>query len=150
MGADGDLKQDSKAARIERIAVRHLDRPGALLPILHDVQAAFGHVPRAAVPVIAHLLNLSRAEVHGVITFYHDFRETPPQRPIVKLCRAEACQARGVDRLVEPLERDPRITVESVYCLGLCASGPAAMIGDRVFGRLDEAGLPLLALEAVR
>jgi len=133
------------AERLDQIIARHVSRRGALLPLLHDVQAEFGHVPRAAVPPIAEALNLSRAEVHGVVTFYHDFKDAPATRPVVKLCRAEACQARGVDRTAPVLEGDERIEVETVYCLGLCASGPAAMIGDRVFARLDEAGARRLA-----
>ena len=121
------------------ILTRHRTRPGALLPILHEVQAAFGHVPEAAVPIIAEALNLSRAEVHGVVTFYHDFKRTPATRPVIKLCRAEACQARGVDRIAPLFEADPRIATETVYCLGLCASGPSAMAGGEVHARLDEA-----------
>ena len=130
---------------LDRIIARHLGRAGALLPILHDVQDAFGHVPDAAVPVIAEALNLSRAEVHGVLTFYHDFRRTPAAKPVIKLCRAEACQARGVERIAPLLEGDSRIEVETVYCLGLCASGPSAMVGDEVFARLDETGARRLA-----
>jgi len=109
-----------------------------LLPILNDVQAAFGFVPDGAVPLVAHALNLSRAEVHGVVTFYHDLKRVPADRPVIKLCRAEACQARGVERLAPVFESDTRIETETVYCLGLCASGPSAMVGERVFGRLDE------------
>ena len=125
-------------AEVEEILRRHAGREGALLPILNDVQAAFGHVPDGAVPIIALALNRSRAEVHGVVTFYHDLKRAPAQRPVVKLCRAEACQARGVARLAPLFEGDPRIETETVYCLGLCASGPAAMVGTRVFARLDE------------
>ena len=125
---------------IAEILRRHEGRKGALLPILNDVQAALGHVPAAAVPQIAGALNLSRAEVHGVVTFYHDLRHLPADRPVVKLCRAEACQARGVEAVAPVFESDDRVAVETVYCLGLCASGPSAMVGDRVYGRLDEAG----------
>lgn len=128
----------SDAALGELIA-RHIERDGALLPILHDVQDLFGHVPATAVPLIAEALNLSRADVHGVVTFYHDFKDRPEDRPVVKLCRAEACQARGVEVLAPLFEGDRRIAVETVYCLGLCASGPSAMVGDRVVARLDEA-----------
>ena len=124
---------------ISTILARHAGRPGALLPILHDVQHALGYVPADAIPVIAEALNLSRAEVHGTVSFYHDFRSAPATRPVVKLCRAEACQARGVDALAPLFEQDERITLEAVYCLGLCAIGPAAMIGTRVVARLDEA-----------
>src|SRR6185436_12427414 len=125
---------------IAEILRRHDGRAGALLPILNDVQAALGHVPAAAVPLIAEALNLSRAEVHGVVTFYHDYRKAPADRPVIRLCRAEACQARGVEALAPVFEADDRIEVETVYCLGLCASGPSAMVGDRVFARLDAAG----------
>ena len=124
---------------IAEILRRHERRAGALLPILNDVQAALGHVPAAAVPRIADALNLSRADVHGVVTFYHDLKSAPADRPVIRLCRAEACQARGVDAIAPVLEADERIHVETVYCLGLCASGPSAMVGDRVFARLDAA-----------
>jgi len=120
------------------IVAAHAHLEGPLLPVLHAVQAAFGFIPREAISVIAHALNLTRAEVYGVVTFYHDFREQPAGRRVVKLCRAEACQARGVEALAPLFERDERIEVETVYCLGLCASGPSAMVGDRVFARLDE------------
>ena len=125
-------------AEVEEILRRHAGRAGALLPILNDVQAAFGFVPDGAVPLLAHALNLSRAEVHGVVTFYHDLKRVPADRPVIKLCRAEACQARGVERLAPVFESDTRIETETVYCLGLCASGPSAMVGERVFARLDE------------
>ncbi|MEA3047986.1 MAG: formate dehydrogenase subunit gamma [Sphingomonadales bacterium] len=136
------------AEETEEIARRHAGRAGALLPILNDVQAAFGHVPGEAVPIIAQTLNLSRAEVHGVVTFYHDLKAAPAGKPVVKLCRAEACQARGVERIAPLFEGDGRIAVETVYCLGLCASGPAALVGARVFGRLDEAAARRLIDEA--
>jgi formate dehydrogenase subunit gamma len=135
-------------AEVEEILRRHAGREGALLPILNDVQAAFGHVPDGAVPIIALTLNLSRAEVHGVVTFYHDLKRAPAARPVIKLCRAEACQARGVARIAPLFEGDPRIQVETVYCLGLCASGPAAMVGTRVFARLDDASARRLIDEA--
>ncbi len=123
---------------ISMILSRHADRPGALLPILHDVQREMGHVAPGLVPVIADALNLSRAEVHGVISFYHEFRTAPATKPVIKLCRAEACQARGVEALAPQFENDGRIEVETVYCLGMCASGPAAMVGERVVARLDK------------
>jgi len=131
----------SAEEQIAEILRRHDGRKGALLPILNDVQAALGHVPTGAVPLIAEALNLSRADVHGVVTFYHDYKRVPADRPVVKLCRAEACQARGVEALAPLFETDARVEVETVYCLGLCASGPAAMSGDRLFARLDEAGV---------
>lgn len=140
--------QSWSAEAAEALIRPHLDRPGALLPILHDVQDTFGCVPAEAVPIIAEALNLSRAEVHGVVTFYHDLKSAPSDRPVVKLCRAEACQARGVDAIAPILEGDGRIAVETVYCLGLCASGPSAIVGEQVFARLDQAGARRLADEA--
>ena len=126
------------AERAVEVIQPYADLEGPLLPMLHALQHAFGHVPDAAVPILAGLLNLSRADVHGVVTFYHDYKRVPADRPVVKLCRAEACQARGVEALAPLFETDERIEVETVYCLGLCASGPSAMVGDRLFARLDE------------
>lgn len=136
--ATGRLEPWSAAAT-EEIVRRHGSRNGPLLPILHDIQERFGHVPDAAVPIIAVALNLSRAEVHGSLSFYHDFKRQPAEKPVIKLCRAEACQARGVDRIAPLFESDARIETETVYCLGLCASGPSAMVGEQLFARLDEA-----------
>ena len=133
---------------IAEILRRHEGRAGALLPILNDVQAALGHVPATAVPLIAEALNLSRAEVHGVVTFYHDLKSAPAERPVIKLCRAEACQARGVEALAPLFETDERIEVETVYCLGLCALAPSAMLDGRVVARLDETRLDALLAEA--
>ena len=132
-----------------------------MLPILHALQEAFGHVPEAAVPMIAEALNLSRAEVHGVVTFYHDFRREPPARHVLKLCRAEACQAAGGDALAARAEArlgialgnttpDERVTLEPIYCLGLCATAPSAMLDGRVVGRLDEKRLDALLAGAQR
>lgn len=125
------------------------DMDGALMPILHALNATFGHVPDEAVPLIAGALNLSRADVHGVLTFYHDFRRSPAPRRVVKLCQAEACQARGSAALAAHAERalgtplDPHgqanaegVSLEPVYCLGLCASGPSALIDGRPHARL--------------
>jgi formate dehydrogenase subunit gamma len=139
---------------------RHSGREGPLLPILHDLQEELGHVPQEALPIIARRLNLSRAEVHGVVSFYHDFREEPAGRHVLKVCRAEACQAMGADALAARLERelktrfgetspDGSVTIEAVYCLGLCATAPAAMLDGRVIGRIDERRTQQL-LEAVR
>ena len=122
---------------------------GPLLPILNGILREFGHVPREVVPVIAEALNLSRAEVYGVVSFYHDYRANPPGRHVLKVCRAEACQSMGGDAIAETLERllgvqfgetaaDGSVTLEKVYCLGLCACAPAAMLDGEVFGRLDE------------
>jgi formate dehydrogenase subunit gamma len=122
---------------LEEIIASHLGREGPLLPILNDVQGEFGHVSEASIRIIAGTLNLTRAEVFGVVSFYHDYKAAPESRPVVKLCRAEACQARGVDALVAAGERQSRVKVEPIYCLGLCAVGPAAMVGDEVFARLN-------------
>jgi formate dehydrogenase subunit gamma len=143
------------------ILSKHAGRPGALLPILHDVQEAFGHVPAEAVPVIAQALNLSRAEVHGVVSFYHDFRSEPAGRHVLKLCRAEACQSmKGVKFAEQALKRfgldwhettpDGRLTIEPIYCLGLCATAPSAMLDGKLIGRLDEARIDALVAEAQR
>lgn len=122
---------------------------GSLLPILHGMQEEFGYVPPETLILIAQQLNLSRAEVHGVMTFYHDFRASPAGRHVIKLCRAEACQSMNGDKLAEAVQQllgiswhettaDGRITLEPVYCLGLCACAPAAMIDDELIGRLNE------------
>lgn len=124
-----------------------VDQPGALLPIFHRLQERLGHVPPEALPVIAQDLNLSRAEVHGVMTFYHDFRSAPPGRCVVKVCRAEACQAMGADALIEHAEQclgtalnstaaDGSATLEAAYCLGNCALAPAMMVDGHLKGRV--------------
>lgn len=132
------------------IIARHSSREGPLLPILHDVQQAFGCVSAEAERAIARALNLSRAEVHGVVSFYHDFTGEPDPRPCVQLCRAEACQSRGVEALVPAAEAaaGERVRLATVYCLGLCSAGPAARVGDDVHARLDEAGLVRLIEDA--
>jgi formate dehydrogenase subunit gamma len=111
----------------------HRGQAGALLPILHDIQHALGYVPDEAVPLIAKELNLSRAEVHGVITYYHHFRRTPPSKHVVHVCCAEACQANGSEALAEHAAarlQHGDITMEPVYCLGLCSIGPAVQIDE--------------------
>ena len=123
------------------ILAEHAEREGPLLPILHDVQKVFGHVSEEAMRTIAHALNLTRAEVYGVVSFYHDFRTEAETRPVLKLCRAEACKARGVEALVPVAESQTRVKVEPIYCLGLCSVGPAALVGDSVHARLDSARL---------
>ena len=133
---------------IADIVAEHAHREGPLLPILHDVQKAFGHVSEDAMRDIAQALNLTRAEVYGVLSFYHDFRKEAETRPILKLCRAEACKARGVDALAPIAEKQSRVKVEAVYCLGMCSVGPAALVGDQVIARLDQARLSSL-LEAM-
>lgn len=129
---------------LARIIAAHQTREGPLLPILHDVQAAFGHVSEAAIRTIAQALNLSRAEVHGVVSFYHDFHAEPDDRPVIKLCRAESCQARGVEAVAAALPAQGRVKIETVYCLGLCSVGPNAMVGSTVHARLDAARLGAL------
>ncbi len=121
-------------------------REGPLLPILHEIQASCGCIDADAEAIIAEELNLSRAEVHGVVSFYHDFRTTPDARPEVQICRAEACQARGVEALIEGAERaaGERVRLSTVYCLGLCAAGPAVRIGDTLHARLDGSALEKL------
>lgn len=125
--------------RILEIIAAHAGREGPLLPVLNDVQAAFGCVSENAERIIADTLNLGRAEVHGVVSFYHDLRAAPSPLPVVKLCRAEACQARGGEALAAEAEAIAAglAVVEPVYCLGLCAIGPSAMIGGDVHARLD-------------
>lgn len=122
------------------IIAAHTQREGALLPILHDVQRSFGCVDPVAERAIAEALNLSRAEVHGVVSFYHDFDPAPDSRPEVQLCRAEACQARGVEALVPAAQAAAggRVKLSTVFCLGLCSAGPAARVGDRLHARLNE------------
>ncbi|MES2289163.1 MAG: NAD(P)H-dependent oxidoreductase subunit E [Pseudomonadota bacterium] len=126
---------------LDDIIAAHRDREGPLLPILHDVQAAFGHVSEPTIKFVAEALNLSRAEVSGVVSFYHDFHRTADPRPAIRLCRAEACQARGSEHLAALAERlaGTRVRVDTVYCLGLCAVGPNAMIDGNVHARLDQA-----------
>ena len=136
---------------VRRMVARHRGERGALLPVLHAVQAELGHVPQEAVPVLAEELNLSRADVHGVVTFYHDFRREPAGRTTVRICRAEACQALGADQLVSyarqsglPLgetSADGSVTVEQVFCLGNCALGPSVEANGRLYGRVGPARL---------
>ncbi len=132
--------------RLADIIAAHSHREGALLPILNDVQATFGCVDEDAVRSIAAALNLSRAEVHGVVSFYHDYKAKADPRPVVKLCRAEACQARGVDALAATAERaaGTRVHSETVYCLGLGSVGPAARVNGDVHARLDAGQLTAL------
>ena len=138
--------------QVREIVAAHAGLEGAALPILHQVQAAFGHVPQAALPVIAEALNISRAEIHGVVSFYHDFRAEPAGRHVLKLCRAEACQAMGANRLAAQVQArlgigwhqttpDGAVTLEPVFCLGLCACGPAAMLDGRLVGRAEATAL---------
>ncbi|MBX5163731.1 MULTISPECIES: formate dehydrogenase subunit gamma [unclassified Rhizobium] len=154
--AEGDI-----AARTRTIIADLRFLEGPLLPILHEVQAEFGYVPQEALPVIAEELNLSRAEVHGVVTFYHDYRDHPAGRHVLKLCRAEACQSMGGDALAERVKMllgidfhqttpDGSVTLEPVYCLGLCACAPSAMLDGEVYGRIDDQLAMELVAEARR
>lgn len=149
---------ETDAAEILR---RHEGREGPLLPILHDIQTAFGCIPAPAVPFIAHALNLTRAEVHGVVTFYHDFRDKPGGRHVLKLCRAEACQSVDGEGVAGQVLRhfgldwgdttpDGRLTIEATYCLGLCACGPSAMLDGEPIGRLSADSIPDIAREVGR
>ena len=145
-------------ARAKAVIAENIEREGPLLPILHGMQDEFGFVPKEALPVIAEALNLSRAEVHGVMTFYHDFREEPAGRHVIKLCRAEACQSAGADAIANRLQQllgisfnqtsmDGSVTLEPVYCLGLCACAPAALVDGEPVGRLDEEALADIVAE---
>lgn len=122
------------------ICAQHGDRPDALLEILHDLQEALGHVPEASLPVIAKALNLSRAEVYGVVTFYHDYHMKPQARHVIKICTAEACQSMGSRELIalaEKLTKGMQVTIEKTYCLGLCAQSPSMMVNGKVMARVD-------------
>jgi len=144
--------------RLDEIIGASRGLEGPLLPILHAVQAEWGHVPQEALPVIASALNISRAEVHGVMSFYHDFREEPAGAQVLRICRAEACQAMGGAALAEAAKArlgvdwhgttaDGGVTLEPVFCLGLCACAPAAQIDGRVVGRVDADRLDALLKE---
>ena len=149
------------AAAAQGVIAPLASEPGALLPILHGLQEAFGYIPEPAEPMIAEALNISRAEVHGVVTFYHDFRREPAGRHVLKLCQAEACQATGCQSLTARAEeklgikmgetsRDGRVTLEAIYCLGLCSVSPSAMIDGRIVARIDEKKLDALIAEVSR
>jgi formate dehydrogenase subunit gamma len=134
--------------RLDEIISAHMHREGPLLPILHDVQAEWGHVPDDCQPVIARALNISRAEIHGVVSFYHDFRDHPAGRHTLRICRAEACQSMGGNATAEAAKRalgidwhgttpDGAVTLEPVFCLGLCACAPAAQLDGQLHARVD-------------
>ena len=145
-----DSSTEEIRAEAHRIAALLKDLEGPMLPVLHAVQARFGYVPEAAVPAVAEALNVTRAEVHGVVSFYHDFRSEPAGRAVVRVCRSEACKSVGADRLLTDLEAalgvragetaaDGSVTLEPVYCLGLCACAPAAQVDGRPVGRAEAA-----------
>jgi len=145
-----NLSADFNPDRVREIAEGLQALDGPLLPILHAINDRLGFVDERALPIIADVLNLTRAEVQGVVSFYHDFRRSPAGRHVVKVCRAEACQSMGAERLITELEtafgiklgetsKDGRVTLEPVYCLGNCALSPAALIDGKLYGRLDAA-----------
>ncbi len=144
---DREPPTEAVQAAICAALAAHVHRPGALLPILHAIQQQLGWVPREIVAPVAHALNISRAEVTGVISFYHDFRSAPPGRHVVKVCRAEACQAMGADALVAHAKQslgvdfhqtrdDGAVTLEPVFCLGNCALAPSITIDGCMHGRV--------------
>jgi formate dehydrogenase subunit gamma len=139
-----------KSEIVGEIIARHHHREGPLLPILHDVQAELGCVDAESEALIAKGLNLSRADVHGVVSFYHDYKSKADPRPVVQVCRAEACKARGIEAIIDNATRaaGDRVKIETVYCLGLCSAGPAARTGDDLHIRLDEAGITKLVENA--
>ena len=146
-------------AEASAIVAARSHEKGAALPILHDLMARYGYVDKTIVPVLADALNLSRAEIHGTITFYHDFKDHPPGRRTIKVCRAEACQSRGAFAVADELKRelgidwhgttaDGAITIEPVYCLGLCACAPAALLDEEPIGNLSVGTVDTLIAEA--
>jgi formate dehydrogenase subunit gamma len=149
------------AARAAEIIEEMKNLEGPLLPMLHGIQEEFGYVPTETLPVIAHALNISNAEVHGVVSFYHDYRREPAGRHVLKLCQAEACQSMGSDRIAAMIQqafgigfhetsRDGAVTLEPVYCLGMCACSPAAMLDGEVIGRLDAEAVQDIVAEVRR
>jgi formate dehydrogenase subunit gamma len=144
---------------VRTVVAGHRGQRGALLPVLHALQAELGHVPQEAIPVLADEFNLSRADVHGVVTFYHDFRREPAGRTTVRICRAEACQALGSESLVGYAREagltlgettpDGSVTVEQVFCLGNCALGPSVEVNGRLHGRVGTARLGSIIKGAV-
>jgi len=155
------MSVDRDESLVREIVAAHRGVEGAALPILHAIQHGLGHVPDSIVPMVAEALNISRAEMHGIVTFYHDFRREPAGRHVLKLCRAEACQAAGSEQIAERLQgklglklgetsADGQVTLEAVYCLGLCATAPAAMLDGRPVGRIDAARADALLEEVQR
>jgi formate dehydrogenase subunit gamma len=151
------LSETAKSVVAQAIAY-HKEKPGALMPVLHCIQDSIGHIPPESVELIAAELNLSRAEVHGVITFYHHFRQTPPGRHTIQICQAESCQAMGSVALTEHTKSllgvdfhettaDQEFSLEPVYCLGNCACSPAVMIDEEVYGRVTNESLEKLLIE---
>lgn len=146
------------AARTGAIIEANAALEGPLLPILHSIQAEFGFVPRGSLPIIAEALNISNAEAHGVASFYHDYRTAPAGRHVLKLCQAEACQSMGSDKVAAQIKNalgigfhetsaDGAVTLEPVYCLGLCACAPSAMLDGEVIGRIDAEAIDEIVAE---
>jgi len=159
MSDDVSIPTPDVGEAIDTAIRQHQHRAGPLLPILHQVQERLGHVPGEAVAMIAQRLNLSRAEVHGVVSFYHDFREAPAGRTVLRICRAESCQAVGAEGLIDRARDvlgidwhettpDGAVTLEPVYCLGNCALSPALTLGGRIHGRVTPEGFEQLLTEA--
>lgn len=141
------LNEQGYSETIQRLIDNVKEKPGALLPVLHSIQEAIGYIPKDSIPFIAKSLNLSRAEVHGVIHFYDYFRDVPPGRRTIRICRAESCQAMGGEQLEAHIKKklhmeyhqtssDGEFTLEPVYCLGNCACSPSLQIGQEVYGRM--------------
>lgn len=158
---DSTVSSRWNEAEATEIVRRHEGREGPLLPILHDLQAAFGYVPEQAISFLAQALNITRAEVHGVVSFYHDFRQVPAGRHVLKLCRAEACQSMESEAFARRvLDRfdidwggttpDGRVTIEATYCLGLCASAPSAMLDGEPMARLNAESIDEIVQEVAR
>ncbi|TMV77719.1 formate dehydrogenase subunit gamma [Thioclava sp. BHET1] len=152
------VSAEAVSDRTDEIVSDHATLEGPLLPILHAIQAEFGFVPQDALPRIAEKLNISRAEVHGVMSFYHDFRKEPAGRHVVKICRAEACQSMGAAALADHAKarlgvdfhhttENGNVTLEEVFCLGLCACGPSAMVDGKLVGRLTADRLDAILAE---
>ncbi|WP_110597738.1 formate dehydrogenase subunit gamma [Salinicola lusitanus] len=146
------------SAQIQAVVDEYRSLPGAMLPTLHALQNRFGHIPEAAIPIVAEALRHTRAEVHGIISFYHHFRTQPPGRHVIQVCRAEACQAVGARALEAHVKSalgvdyhqttaDREFTLEPVYCLGNCACGPSLRVDDEIHGRMDAAGFDRLAAQ---
>lgn len=152
------MSETTSPDRVAEICRAHAGRDGAALPILHEVQAAFGYVPAEALPVVAKALGVTVAEVQGVVSFYHDFRASPPGRHVLKICRAEACHAMGGAELAEAAKARlgvdwhgtsaQGVTLEPVFCLGLCAAAPAAMLNGVLTARVDATRLAAMLAEA--
>jgi len=154
--AEHALLQEALARHLADVPPGLITTQSALLPVLHHIQDALHYIPPPLVPEIARALNLSRAEVHGVITYYHHFRTAPPGRHVVQICQAEACRANGAEQLMAHAARrlacepgatraDNAVTLEAVYCLGLCATGPSAMVDERLRSRVTAAALDVIA-----